>query len=158
MSTKVIAEFFGQSGHGDAVAKLLLDVMGESLTFEGCEDIRILHDQNEPDHVTGLTQWTEATTTREPRITPIGNPTLNPSEDQHCQRAPSGGRASSEGPRGPRLAPHRRQAAAPATTGDRRRHTRAVRAIGQRAASAAGRWSARRCRSAIAWSSATRRW
>ena len=33
-----------------------------------------------------------------------------------------------------------------------------LRAIGQRPATAAGRCSARRCRSPIAWSSATRRW
>ena len=63
-----------------------------------------------------------------------------------------------EGPRGPRLAPHRRQPAAHAVTADRRRHPRRLRAIGQRPATAAGRWSARRCRSPIAWSSATRRW
>ncbi|MDH6707735.1 quinol monooxygenase YgiN [Kitasatospora sp. MAA19] len=60
MSAQVTAEFFAQPGRGEEVAKLLLDVLGESLTFEGCEDIRILRDQNAPDHVTGLTQWTEA--------------------------------------------------------------------------------------------------
>ena len=26
---------------------------------DGCETIRILRDQDDPDHVTGLTQWTE---------------------------------------------------------------------------------------------------
>ena len=31
-------------------------------------------------------------------------------------------------------------------------------AIGQRPVTSAGRWSARRCKSPIAWSSATRRW
>ncbi|MDH6139901.1 MULTISPECIES: putative quinol monooxygenase [Kitasatospora] len=59
MSTLVIAEFFSQPGRGDDVAKLLLDILGESLKHEGCEDIRILRDQDDPDHVAGLTRWTE---------------------------------------------------------------------------------------------------
>ena len=60
MSALVTAEFFAQPGRGDDVAKLLLDILGESLEFEGCEQIRILRDQGDPDHVAGLTQWTNA--------------------------------------------------------------------------------------------------
>lgn len=59
MSTLVIAEFFVQPGRGDDVANLLLDILGESLEHEGCEDIRILRDQDDADHIAGLTQWTE---------------------------------------------------------------------------------------------------
>ncbi|MGC0417386.1 putative quinol monooxygenase [Embleya sp. AB8] len=60
MSTLVTAEFFARPGRGDDVAKLLLDILGESLEHEGCEEIRILRDRSDADHVTGLTQWTEA--------------------------------------------------------------------------------------------------
>ncbi|MFE0459054.1 putative quinol monooxygenase [Kitasatospora sp. NPDC058965] len=60
MSTVVIAELFSQPGRGDDVAKLLLDILGESLEHEGCEHIRILRDQGDADHVAGLTRWTEA--------------------------------------------------------------------------------------------------
>ncbi|MEY9873250.1 quinol monooxygenase YgiN [Streptacidiphilus sp. MAP12-33] len=60
MSTLVTAELFARPGRGDNVAQLLLDILGESLEHHGCEDIRILRDQNDPDHVTGLTRWTEA--------------------------------------------------------------------------------------------------
>ncbi|WP_116209434.1 putative quinol monooxygenase [Streptomyces olivoreticuli] len=60
MSTLVTAELFARPGRGDDVAKLLLDILGESLEHEGCEEIRILRDQNDADHVVGLTQWTEA--------------------------------------------------------------------------------------------------
>lgn len=59
MSTLVTAEFFARPGRGDDVADLLLDILGESLKHDGCEVIRILRDQNDADHVTGLTQWTE---------------------------------------------------------------------------------------------------
>jgi hypothetical protein len=37
VSAQVTAEFFAQPGRGEDVAKLLLDDLGESLTFEGCE-------------------------------------------------------------------------------------------------------------------------
>ncbi|MEZ0091874.1 putative quinol monooxygenase [Streptacidiphilus sp. EB129] len=60
MSTLVTAELFALPGRGDDVAQLLLDILGESLKHEGCEEIRILRDQSDADHVTGLTQWTEA--------------------------------------------------------------------------------------------------
>ena len=60
MSALVTAELFAQPGRGDDVAQLLLDILGESLKHEGCEEIRILRDQADADHVTGLTQWTEA--------------------------------------------------------------------------------------------------
>ncbi|MFE3001259.1 putative quinol monooxygenase [Nocardia sp. NPDC059246] len=59
MSTLVTAEFFAQPGRGDDVAQLLLNILGESLEHEGCEEIRILRDQDDADHVAGLTQWTE---------------------------------------------------------------------------------------------------
>ncbi|MEY9847247.1 putative quinol monooxygenase [Streptacidiphilus sp. MAP5-3] len=60
MSALVTAELFAQPGRRDDVAKLLLDILGESLEHDGCEEIRILRDRNDADHVTGLTQWTEA--------------------------------------------------------------------------------------------------
>jgi quinol monooxygenase YgiN len=59
MSTLVTAEFFAQPGRGDEVANLLLEILGASLQHEGCETIRILRDQDDMDHVAGLTQWTE---------------------------------------------------------------------------------------------------
>src|SRR5258708_25242096 len=59
MSTLVTNEFFAQAGHGDDVATLLLEILGESLQFDGCETIRIVRDQDDPDHVAGVTQWTE---------------------------------------------------------------------------------------------------
>src|SRR5690349_3590701 len=59
MSTLVTNELFAQPGRGGDVAILLLEILGESLQHDGCETIRILRDQDDPDHVTGLTQWTE---------------------------------------------------------------------------------------------------
>ena len=59
MSALVTNELFAQPGRGDDVAGLLLEILGESLQHDGCETIRILRDQDDPDHVTGLTQWTE---------------------------------------------------------------------------------------------------
>jgi quinol monooxygenase YgiN len=59
MSALVTNELFAQPGRGDDVANLLLEILGESLQHDGCETIRILRDQDDPDHVTGLTQWTE---------------------------------------------------------------------------------------------------
>jgi quinol monooxygenase YgiN len=59
MSTLVTNEFFAQPGRGDDVANLLLEILGESLQFDGCETIRIVRDQDDPDHVAGVTQWTE---------------------------------------------------------------------------------------------------
>ena len=59
MSTTVLAELLAQPGRGDDVAGLLLRILGESLEHEGCEIIRIIRDQDDPDHVAGLTQWTE---------------------------------------------------------------------------------------------------
>jgi quinol monooxygenase YgiN len=44
---------------GGDVADLLLKVLGETLEHEGCEAIRILRDQDDPDRVAGLTQWSE---------------------------------------------------------------------------------------------------
>jgi heme-degrading monooxygenase HmoA len=34
-------------------------MLGESLQWEGRETIRIVRDQDDPDHVAGVTQWTE---------------------------------------------------------------------------------------------------
>ena len=59
MSTLVTNQLFAQPGRGDDVANLLLEILGESLQHDGCEAIRILRDQDDPDHVTGLTQSTE---------------------------------------------------------------------------------------------------
>ena len=59
MSTLVTNELFAQPGRGDDVANLLLEILGESLQFDGCETIRIVRDQDDPDHVAGFTQWTE---------------------------------------------------------------------------------------------------
>ena len=59
MSTLVTNEFFAQPGRGDDVAALLIEILGESLQRDGCETIRILRDRDDPDHVAGLTQWTE---------------------------------------------------------------------------------------------------
>jgi hypothetical protein len=44
---------------GDDAATLLLEILGESLQHDGCETIRILSDQDDPDHITGLTKCTE---------------------------------------------------------------------------------------------------
>jgi quinol monooxygenase YgiN len=41
-------------GHRDNVTNLLLEILGESLQHDGCETIRILRDQDDPDHVAGL--------------------------------------------------------------------------------------------------------
>jgi quinol monooxygenase YgiN len=59
MTTLVTNELFAQPGRGEDVARLLLEILGESLQHAGCQTIRILRDQDDPDHVTGLTQWTE---------------------------------------------------------------------------------------------------
>jgi quinol monooxygenase YgiN len=59
MSTLVTNELFARPRRGDAVADLLPEILSESLKHDGCETIRILRDQDDPDHVTGLTQWTE---------------------------------------------------------------------------------------------------
>jgi quinol monooxygenase YgiN len=59
MSTLVTNELFAQPGRGDDVAALLLEILGESLQRDGCEAIRILRDQDDPEHVAGFTQWTE---------------------------------------------------------------------------------------------------
>jgi quinol monooxygenase YgiN len=59
MGTMVTTEFFAKPGRGGDVADLLLKVLSESLGHEGCETIRIVRDQDDPDHVTGVTTWTE---------------------------------------------------------------------------------------------------
>jgi quinol monooxygenase YgiN len=59
MSTLVTNEFFARPGRVDDVANLLIEILGESLQWEGCETIRIVRDQDDPDHVAGVTQWTE---------------------------------------------------------------------------------------------------
>jgi heme-degrading monooxygenase HmoA len=38
---------------------LLLEILGESLEFDGCGTIRIVRDQGDPDHVARVTHWTE---------------------------------------------------------------------------------------------------
>ena len=37
MSTLVLNELFAQPGRGDDVANLLIEILGESLQWEGCE-------------------------------------------------------------------------------------------------------------------------
>jgi quinol monooxygenase YgiN len=59
MSTLVTNELFARPGRGDDVANLLLEILGESLQHDGCETIRIVRDQDDPDHVAGVTQWTK---------------------------------------------------------------------------------------------------
>jgi quinol monooxygenase YgiN len=59
MSTHVVTEFHARPGRGGDVEKLLLEILNESLERQGCEAIRILRDQDNADHVAGLTQWTE---------------------------------------------------------------------------------------------------
>jgi quinol monooxygenase YgiN len=59
MSTLVTTQFFAQPGRGGDVADLLVKILGESLEHAGCETIRIVRDQDDPDHVAGITTWTE---------------------------------------------------------------------------------------------------
>jgi quinol monooxygenase YgiN len=59
MSTLVTNELLARPGRGDDVASLLLEILGESLRHDGCETIRIVRDQDDPEHVAGITQWTE---------------------------------------------------------------------------------------------------
>jgi len=59
MSTLVTNEFFARPGRGHDISNLLIEILGESLQWEGCETIRIVRDQKDPDHVAGVTQWTE---------------------------------------------------------------------------------------------------
>jgi quinol monooxygenase YgiN len=59
MSTTVFTELLAQPGRGNEVAELLLKILGESLEHEGCESIRVIRDQDDPDHVAAITQWTE---------------------------------------------------------------------------------------------------
>ncbi len=42
LSTLVTADFFAQPGRGDDVANLLIEILGESLQYDGCEIIRIV--------------------------------------------------------------------------------------------------------------------
>ncbi|HEY6309230.1 MAG TPA: hypothetical protein VIY52_00265 [Streptosporangiaceae bacterium] len=60
MSTLVTNEFFAQPARGDDVAALLLEILGESLQRVGCETIRILREQDDADHVVGLTPMDQA--------------------------------------------------------------------------------------------------
>jgi hypothetical protein len=41
VSTHVVNELFPQPGRGDDVANPLIEILGESLEWEGCEAIRI---------------------------------------------------------------------------------------------------------------------
>lgn len=59
MSTTVLTELNAKPNRGDDVAHLLLRILSESLEHDGCEIIRIIRDQDNPDHVAGLTQWAE---------------------------------------------------------------------------------------------------
>ena len=59
MSTHVVNELFAQPGRGEDVANLLIEILGESLEWEGCEAIRIVRDQDNPDHVAGFTRWAQ---------------------------------------------------------------------------------------------------
>ena len=64
MSTLVTNELFARPGRGDDLASPLLEILGESLQHDGCETIRILRDQDDPDHVTGFTGTFETMLTR----------------------------------------------------------------------------------------------
>ena len=46
MSTHVVNEFHAQPRRGEDVANLLIEILGESLQWEGCEAIRIVRDQD----------------------------------------------------------------------------------------------------------------
>lgn len=59
MSTVVMTELLAQPGRGQDVADLLLDILDESLEHKGCEVVRVIRDQDDADHVAGLTQWAE---------------------------------------------------------------------------------------------------
>jgi quinol monooxygenase YgiN len=59
MSTLVTTQFFAKPGRGGDVADLLVKILGESLDHDGCETIRIVRDQDDPDHVAGIATWTE---------------------------------------------------------------------------------------------------
>jgi quinol monooxygenase YgiN len=59
MSTHVVNELHAKPGRGEDVANLLIEILGGSLQWEGCEAIRIVRDQDNPDHVAGFTQWTQ---------------------------------------------------------------------------------------------------
>ena len=59
MSTLVTNELFAQPGRGTMSPACCWRSSGESLQHDGCETIRIVRDQDDPDHVTGFTQWTE---------------------------------------------------------------------------------------------------
>jgi hypothetical protein len=45
MSTWATNEFCAQPGRGDDVADLLIEILGESIEFDGCEIVRIVRDQ-----------------------------------------------------------------------------------------------------------------
>lgn len=50
--------WWDRAGRAADVANLLLEMLGESLQWDCCETIRIVRDQDDPDHVAGFTQWT----------------------------------------------------------------------------------------------------
>jgi quinol monooxygenase YgiN len=59
LSAIVITHFFAQPGRGGDVERLLLEILGDSLKYDGCETIIIIQDQDSPDHVAGVTRWRE---------------------------------------------------------------------------------------------------
>jgi quinol monooxygenase YgiN len=59
LSTVVITQFFARPGRGGDVERLLLEILGDSLKYEGGQTISIIRDQDSPDHVAGVTRWRE---------------------------------------------------------------------------------------------------
>jgi len=57
MSTHVVNEFHAQSGRGDDVLALLLELSPESRGRPGCEAISIRRNQDDRDNVIGDTRW-----------------------------------------------------------------------------------------------------
>jgi hypothetical protein len=50
MRTLVTNEFYYRPGRGEDVANPMVEILGESLQFEGCEIIRIMRDQDDLDN------------------------------------------------------------------------------------------------------------
>ena len=57
MSTFITNEFRAKPGRGSDVLALLAELAPESAGRPGCQHISILHNQDDPDGVIGLTQW-----------------------------------------------------------------------------------------------------
>lgn len=57
MTTFVTNEFQAKPGRGNDVLALLLELAPESAGRPGCQHISIRRNQDDPDSVTGVTQW-----------------------------------------------------------------------------------------------------